>query len=189
MERRNSVKGLGVPVPENGAFPRKENTRGMARSVRRVLVPSYQLGKMIFDPLSLPARSRARSADKSHHMNVSNKLKFLILNLSLMVFFLFVGNPGHGPVFIGRVVCHANYECTRLNLRKAGNRRHRNPPGGTGPLIIAGMFRKLSNDVARMFSKNFQVVNDDASHRGPEASENVHGGPQLRTERLSIVRP
>jgi hypothetical protein len=153
MERRNSAKGLDVPVPENGAFPRKENTRGMARSVRRVLVPSYQPGKMIPDPLSLPARSRATSADESHHM--SNKLKFLILSLSLMVFCLFVGNPGHGPVFIGRVVCHANYECTRLNLRKAGNRRHRNPPGGTGPLIIAGMFRKLSNDVACMFLKRF----------------------------------
>lgn len=42
-------------------------------------------------------------------------------------------------------------------------------------------------DVARRFSKNFQVVNDDASRRGPEASKNVHGGPQLRTERFSIV--
>jgi hypothetical protein len=49
------------------------------------------------------------------------------------------------------------------------------------------MFRKLFNDVARMFSKNFQVVNDDTSHRGPEASKNVHGGPQLRMERFSIV--
>jgi hypothetical protein len=54
-------------------------------------------------------------------------------------------------------------------------------------LIIAGMFRKLSNNVARRFSKNFQVVNDDASHRGPEASKNVHGDPQLRTERFFIV--
>lgn len=74
-----------------------------------------------------------------------------------------------------------------LNLRKAGNRRHRKPPEGTGPLIISGMFRKPSNNVARRFSKNFQVVNDDTSHRGPEASKNVHGGPQLRTERFSIV--
>lgn len=49
------------------------------------------------------------------------------------------------------------------------------------------MFRKLSNDVACKFSKNFQVVNIDTSHRGPEASKNVHGGPQLRTERFSIV--
>jgi hypothetical protein len=54
-------------------------------------------------------------------------------------------------------------------------------------LIIAGMFRKLSNDVARKFSKNFQVINDDTSYRGPEASKNVHAGPQLRTERFSIV--
>jgi hypothetical protein len=49
------------------------------------------------------------------------------------------------------------------------------------------MLRKLYNDVARRFSKNFQVVNDDTSHRGPEASKNVHGGPKLRTERFSIV--
>ena len=49
------------------------------------------------------------------------------------------------------------------------------------------MRRKLPNDVARRFSKNFQVVNDDTSHRGPEASKNVHGGPKLRTERFSIV--
>jgi hypothetical protein len=41
--------------------------------------------------------------------------------------------------------------------------------------------------VACRFSKNFQVFNDDTSHRGPEASKNVHGGPQLRTERFSIV--
>lgn len=104
-----------------------------------------------------------------------------------MVSCLFVGNPGHGPIFLERVACHANYEWTPLNLRKSGNRTHRIPPGGTGPLIIAGMFRKLYNDVARRFSKNFQVVNDDTSHRGPEASKNVHGGPKLRTERFSIV--
>jgi hypothetical protein len=63
---------------------------------------------------------------------------------------------------------------------------HTNPPGGTGPLIITGMFRKLSNDVAHRFSKNF-LVNDHTSYRGPEASKNVHGGPKLRTERFSIV--
>ena len=65
----------------------------------------------------------------------------------------------------------------------------RNPPGGTGPLIIAGMFRKPFNDVARRFkfSKNFQAANVDTSHRGPEASKNVHEGPKLRTERFSIV--
>jgi hypothetical protein len=144
MERRNSAKGLGVPVPENGAFPRKENTRGTARSVRRA--PSFQLGKMISDPLSLPARSRATRADGSHHM--SNKLTFLALSLSPMVLCLVTGNLGHGPVFIEWVVCHANYEWTPLNLRNAGNRRHRNPPGGIGPLDVAGMFRKLSNYVA-----------------------------------------
>jgi hypothetical protein len=49
------------------------------------------------------------------------------------------------------------------------------------------MCRKLPNDVARSFLKNFQVVNDDTSHRGPEASKNVHGGPKLWTERFSIV--
>jgi len=81
MERRSSAKGLGEPVPENGAFPWRENTRGMACSVRRV--PSYQLGKMISDPLSLPARSKATRADGSHHM--SNKLTFLTLSLSPLV--------------------------------------------------------------------------------------------------------
>jgi hypothetical protein len=49
------------------------------------------------------------------------------------------------------------------------------------------MFRKFSNDAARRFSKNFRIVNDDTSRRGPEASKNVHGGPQLRMERFSIV--
>lgn len=47
---------------------------------------------------------------------------------------LFIWNLGYGPIFIEHVVCHVNYEWTApLNLRKAGNRRHRNPPGGTGP--------------------------------------------------------
>jgi hypothetical protein len=35
--------------------------------------------------------------------------------------------------------------------------------------------------------KILEFVNDDTSHRGPEASKNVHGGPQLRKERFSIV--
>ena len=81
MERRDSAKGLGVPVPENGAFPRRENARGMACSVRRAC--SYQLGKMISDPLSLPARSRATRTDGSHHMG--NKLTFLALGQFPMV--------------------------------------------------------------------------------------------------------
>ena len=81
MERRNSAKGLGVPVPENGAFPQRENTRGMARSMRRE--PSYQLGKMIPVSLSLPARSRATRMDGSHHM--SNKLTFFPLAFLLCI--------------------------------------------------------------------------------------------------------
>jgi hypothetical protein len=56
-----------------------------------------------------------------------------------------------------------------------------------GPLTIAGMFRELSTDVAREVLNNYQVVNDDISRRGPEASQNVHKGPQLRMERFSIV--
>ena len=32
---------------------------------------------------------------------------------------------------------------------------HKNPPGGTGPLIVAGMFQEFSNDVARKFLKEF----------------------------------
>lgn len=107
-------------------------------------------------------------ADGSHHMG--NKLTFLELSLSPMAQCLFVRDTGHGPVSIEWAVCHANYEWILLNLRKAGNRKHRNPPGETGPLIITGMFRKLSNDVARRFLKNFQVLNDDTSHRGPGAS-------------------
>lgn len=165
-------------------FPRKENTRGMTRSVRRA--PSYQLGKITSDSLSLPA-SRAIRADGTHHMG--DKLTFLTLSLSPLIWFLFAGNPGHGPVFIKGAFCHANYERTPLNLRKSRNRTHRNSPGRTGPLNVAGMFRKRSSDhdVACRFLKNFQVVNDDTSHRGPEASKNVHRGPQLRTERFSIV--
>ena len=60
------------------------------------------------------------------------------------------------------------------------------PGGARSPLTIGGMFRLMWRAGSQ---KNFQVANDDTSHRGPEASQNVHEGPQLRTERFSIVSP
>ena len=70
----------GAPVPEN-AFARTEDTRGRASSIRHAYC--CQLGGMISDPLSRPARSKATTADGSHHMR--NKLSFLVFNPSPMI--------------------------------------------------------------------------------------------------------
>jgi hypothetical protein len=74
-----------------------------------------------------------------------------------MLLRLLVGTLAMASYSSNGVYGHANYELTPLNLRKAGNGIETLPGECTGPLIFTGMFRKLSIDVARRFSKNSRV--------------------------------